>query len=67
MLLSIEVDELSRANRTTRRMAETELSGASHNTRLALNQQNEQFQRAAREHQRLARDAVSQAVWDSSA
>ena len=37
------------------------------NARLAMFHRNQQLQVAVREHQRLARDAVSQAVLDSLA
>ena len=66
VLPKIEVNELRRASRITRRVAHTEKSAMEQNTRLALFHQNEQFQLAVREHQRRARDAVSQAVLDSS-
>ena len=55
ILLNIEVNELSRTNRKTLRMAQDELSAMEQSIRLAV-----------REHQRLARDAVGQAVLDSS-
>ena len=44
-----------------------ELSAVEQITRLAMFRQNQQFQLAVREHQRLARDVVSEAVLDSSA
>ena len=48
-------------------MTQDESSVAQQNARLALFHRNQQLQPAVREHQRLARDAVSQAVLDSPA
>ena len=67
VLLSTEVSEWSRANRITRRMSQDDCSAVEQNARLALFHQNQQVQVAVRGQQRLARDAVSQAVLDSSA
>ena len=65
-LLNNEANELSRTNRITRRTPR--MSSLPWNrTRLAMFHQYQQFQLAVREHQRLARDAVSQAVLVSSA
>ena len=48
-------------------MAQDGLSAVEQRIRDALFHQHQRFQLAVREHQRLARDAVSQAVLDSSA
>ena len=58
---------MSQRSRITRRMAQDELSAMEQNARLAMFHQHQQFQLAVFEHQRLARDAVSQAVLNSSA
>ena len=59
-------NELGRGNRKTRTLAQNKLSAMELNARLASSHQNQQFQHAVREHQRRARDAVSQTVLESS-
>ena len=66
-LQSIGVNELSRRSRKTHRRAQDEVSAMEQSSRLASVHQGQQFQHAVREHQRLARGAVSQAILDSPA
>ena len=65
VLLKVEVNELSRTNRRTRRMARNDISGMEQTSRLALFHKKTTTP-AVRKHQRHAEDAVSQAVLNRS-
>ena len=64
VLLNIEVIELSQTTRLTRSMTQDVFSVKEQNARLSMfhQHQHQQFHFTARELQRLARDAISQAV-----
>ena len=67
ILLNIEVQELCSMNRATQRMAQGESAAMEQHARLARFHQYQGFQQAVQEHQHRARDAVNQAVFESSA
>ena len=53
------VRRLESDNRKTRRMAQDQSSAVEQNAPLAMFHQNQQFQLTVRDHQKLARDAIS--------
>ena len=65
-ILNNEVAEVRRMHRMSRRLAREDLSHMEHGAHVVMLRQHQNFHKAAQEHQRRAREAVNQAVYESS-